>query len=282
MKGYDPAAIPFLVKRVHGDPQTRYRDDPAATALVTQARNGDQGAWNEIVDRYAPLVWFIIQHYPLSRADIDDIGETVWLLLAKQFRNISQPAALPSWLATTTQRECLRVLRGADQLRTSQTAPNLRARARASVTGFSVRSLASFAAILAGREGPTLREEWKAHLAGESGHDAVGWAKLKQAAGFVKTGAGYRCSDWADAAWRPVDAVLRSRARSNLFVLIPTFVAAYLIFRHNGTIGVLTSFESIGMIGGLLYAVIKAGRKYLDVEPPKPKARQARKQDRGT
>ena len=36
------------------------------------------------------------------------------------------------------------------------------------------------------------------------------------------------------------------------------------------------------MIGGLLYAMIKAGRKYRDVGPPKPKARQVRKQERGT
>ena len=268
-------------------------DDPAVIALVTRARDGDRGAWNEIVDRYVPLVWFICRRYQLSQADIDDIGQTVWLLLVEQLGNIRQPAALADWLATTTQRECLRVMRAASrydhaelpdagQLPAGQTAPNLRARVRASVTGFSVRSLTSLAAVLAGREGPILREEWKAHLAGESGHDAAGRAKLKQAAGFVKTGAGYRCSDWADAAWRPVDAVLRSCTRSNLFVLIVTFVAAYLIFRHDGTIGVLTSFESIGMIGGLLYAVIKAGRKHRDVKPPEPRAHQARKGDRGT
>ena len=242
-------------------------DDPAVVALVTRAREGDQGAWDEIVDRYAPLMWFICQHHLLTRPEADDVAQTVWPLLVEQLGHLRQPAALPGWLTTTTERECRRVMRG---------------RVRARFTGFSVRSLTSLAAVLAGREGPILREEWKAHLAGESGHDAADRAKLKEAAGFVKTGAGYRCSDWADAAWRPVDAVLRSCTRSNLFVLIVTFVAAYLIFRQDGTVGVLTSFESIGMIGGLLYAMIKAGRKYRDVEPPKPKARPARKQDRGT
>ena len=91
------------------------RDDPAVIALVARALDGDQHAWNEIIDRYAPLVWFICQRYRLSRADADDIGQTVWLLLVEQLGNIRQPAALPGWLATTTQRECLRVVKAASR-----------------------------------------------------------------------------------------------------------------------------------------------------------------------
>jgi RNA polymerase sigma factor (sigma-70 family) len=89
------------------------RDDPVVIALVTRARDGDQQAWHELVDRYAPLVWSICQRYRLNRHDIDDIGQTVWLLLVEQLGNLREPAALPGWLATTTQRECLRVLRAA-------------------------------------------------------------------------------------------------------------------------------------------------------------------------
>jgi RNA polymerase sigma factor (sigma-70 family) len=89
------------------------RDDPAVIALVTRARDGDQHAWNEIVDRYAPLVWSICNRYQLNRNDIDDVGQTVWLLLVEQLGNLRAPAALPGWLATTTQRECLRLLRTA-------------------------------------------------------------------------------------------------------------------------------------------------------------------------
>jgi RNA polymerase sigma factor (sigma-70 family) len=91
------------------------RDDSSVSALVARARDGDQPAWNEIVERYAPLVWSICNRYRLSRQDIDDIGQTVWLLLVEQLGNIRQPAALPGWLATTTQRECLRVLRAASR-----------------------------------------------------------------------------------------------------------------------------------------------------------------------
>jgi RNA polymerase sigma factor (sigma-70 family) len=91
------------------------RDDSSVSALVARARAGDQPAWNELVERYAPLVWSICNRYRLSRQDIDDIGQTVWLLLVEQLGNIRQPAALPGWLATTTQRECLRVLRAASR-----------------------------------------------------------------------------------------------------------------------------------------------------------------------
>jgi RNA polymerase sigma factor (sigma-70 family) len=91
------------------------RDDSSVSALVARARDGDQTAWDEIVERYAPLVWSICNRYRLSRPDIDDIGQTVWLLLVEQLGNIRQPAALPGWLATTTQRECLRVLRAASR-----------------------------------------------------------------------------------------------------------------------------------------------------------------------
>jgi len=87
------------------------RDDPVVIALIARARDGDQRAWNEIVDRYGPLVWSICKRYELSRHDIDDIGQTVWLLLVEQLGNLRQPAALAGWLTTTTHRECLRVIR---------------------------------------------------------------------------------------------------------------------------------------------------------------------------
>jgi RNA polymerase sigma factor (sigma-70 family) len=37
----------------------------------------------------------------------------VWLLLVEQLGKLREPAALPGWLATTTQRECLRALTAA-------------------------------------------------------------------------------------------------------------------------------------------------------------------------
>ena len=72
------------------------RDDPAVIALVARARDGDQGAWNEFVDRYAPLGWSICNRYRLSRHDIDDVGQTVWLLLVEQLGNLAYLQRCPA------------------------------------------------------------------------------------------------------------------------------------------------------------------------------------------
>jgi RNA polymerase sigma factor (sigma-70 family) len=89
------------------------RDDILVTGLVTRATTGDQQAWDALVERYAPLVWAICRRYRLSAADAADAGQSVWLRLVEHLGNLRDPAALPGWLATTTQRECARVLRAA-------------------------------------------------------------------------------------------------------------------------------------------------------------------------
>jgi RNA polymerase sigma factor (sigma-70 family) len=87
------------------------RDDPAVVDLVLRARSGDQAAWNEIVERYAPLLWSICRTYRLADDEAEDLGQTVWLRLVEHLAVIREPAALPGWLAVTTRRECLTVLR---------------------------------------------------------------------------------------------------------------------------------------------------------------------------
>lgn len=89
------------------------RDDSSVVALVSRVGDGDQEAWNEIIERYSPLVWSICLRFELTRQDIDDVGQSVWLLLVENIQSLREAAALPGWLATTTRRECLRVVRAA-------------------------------------------------------------------------------------------------------------------------------------------------------------------------
>jgi RNA polymerase sigma factor (sigma-70 family) len=89
------------------------RDNSSVVALVARVGDGDQAAWNELIDRYSPLVWSICLRFELSRQDIDDVGQSVWLRLVENIGTLREAAALPGWLATTTRRECLRVLRSA-------------------------------------------------------------------------------------------------------------------------------------------------------------------------
>jgi RNA polymerase sigma factor (sigma-70 family) len=83
------------------------------TDLVSRARNGDKQAWDALVERYAPLIWSICRKYELRGADAEDVGQSVWLHLVDHLDRVRDPAALPGWLATTTRRECARVLRAA-------------------------------------------------------------------------------------------------------------------------------------------------------------------------
>jgi RNA polymerase sigma factor (sigma-70 family) len=89
--------------------------DPAVVLLVNRARQDDKAAWDELVARFAPLVWSICRRYRLSRSDAEDVSQVVWLRLVEHLSALREPAALPGWIATTTQRECLRLLRVARQ-----------------------------------------------------------------------------------------------------------------------------------------------------------------------
>jgi RNA polymerase sigma factor (sigma-70 family) len=88
-------------------------DDSVVIDLVASARDGDVQAWDALVERYAPLIWSICRKYRLGRADADDVGQSVWLHLVDHLGKIREPAALAGWLATTTRRECGRLVRAA-------------------------------------------------------------------------------------------------------------------------------------------------------------------------
>lgn len=80
------------------------------TDLVSAAREGDQDAWDAIVERFLPLVGAIARRHRLSEADGDDVSQTVWLRLVEHLGDLREPAALPGWIRTTTRNECLRVI----------------------------------------------------------------------------------------------------------------------------------------------------------------------------
>src|SRR5690242_1446470 len=87
--------------------------DEPVTDLVARARSGDKQAWDALVERFAPLIWSICRRHRLGETDAADVSQSVWLRLVDQLDLIREPAALPGWLATTTRREALRVVRAA-------------------------------------------------------------------------------------------------------------------------------------------------------------------------
>jgi RNA polymerase sigma factor (sigma-70 family) len=80
-----------------------------AATLVNQAAAGDQGAWSQLVDHYARLVWAVTRSFRLSDSDAADVSQMVWLRLLEHINRVD-PERVGAWLVVTTRRECLRIL----------------------------------------------------------------------------------------------------------------------------------------------------------------------------
>src|ERR1035441_206566 len=73
--------------------------------------------------------------------------------------------------------------------------------------------------------------------------------RAREAAGVVAASVLYRLHDVADAAWRPVDAVLARRELSNLVATIPTLAAGLLVMRDGGICGLINSRSEERRVG---------------------------------
>jgi RNA polymerase sigma factor (sigma-70 family) len=84
------------------------QDDVAV--LLLRANEGDQQAWNAIVDRFTNLLWSVARGHRLGTADAADVVQTTWLRLVEHLDDIREPDRLTAWLITTARRESLRVI----------------------------------------------------------------------------------------------------------------------------------------------------------------------------
>ncbi len=80
-------------------------------SLLEAASNGDQTAWDALVERYARLVWSVVRGFRLDDAAAHDVFQTVWLRLVEHVDRIREPERLPGWLSMTAKNECIRVLK---------------------------------------------------------------------------------------------------------------------------------------------------------------------------
>lgn len=86
-------------------------DQRALPDLVLAAADGEDAAWEALVDRFAGLVWGVARSHGLSEADAADVSQSTWLRLAENVRSVRQPERIAGWLATTARNESIRVLR---------------------------------------------------------------------------------------------------------------------------------------------------------------------------
>jgi RNA polymerase sigma factor (sigma-70 family) len=85
-------------------------DDGTVAALVKRAGDGDEEAWSQLVERFAPLVTLVCRRFGLPEPDLLDVGQSVWLTLLEHLDDIRDARALAGWIATTTRRECLKIV----------------------------------------------------------------------------------------------------------------------------------------------------------------------------
>lgn len=83
--------------------------------LVRSASAGDQCAWDALVHQFGGLISAVSRAYRLCDADAADVAQATWLRLLEHLDDLNDLACVGAWLATTTRRECLRVLRAAQR-----------------------------------------------------------------------------------------------------------------------------------------------------------------------
>jgi len=84
--------------------------DSITTALLHHAKQGDQQAWNRLVDVYLPLVFHWCKKQNLQEADILDVGQDVLLRVSKNlksFRRDRRQDTFRGWLWQITRNAIL-------------------------------------------------------------------------------------------------------------------------------------------------------------------------------
>jgi len=86
------------------------RDGRGGGELVRRAVEGDARAWELIVERHQSLLWWMARQFRLSTDDAADAVQLTWLRCLEHLHQLSDEAALGSWLVTICRRECYRLV----------------------------------------------------------------------------------------------------------------------------------------------------------------------------
>jgi hypothetical protein len=79
------------------------------SALLAAAAAGDDRAWDELVGRYAQLVWDVARSYRLDPVATADVCTITWLRCVDRLDDISRTDDLARWLSENTAIEARRV-----------------------------------------------------------------------------------------------------------------------------------------------------------------------------
>ena len=85
--------------------------DADPISLVLAARDGSRAAWEELVDRFTPLLWVVARGHRLSSEDAADAVQMTWLRCVERLNQVRDPDSIAAWLTTICRRESLGIVR---------------------------------------------------------------------------------------------------------------------------------------------------------------------------
>jgi RNA polymerase sigma factor (sigma-70 family) len=99
--------------------------DTTVEELITAAAAGDDRAWEELVDRYQPIISSVCRRYRLRPKEGADVSQNVWLMVTRHLQSLREPRARPGWIKTSASRLTLGTLESRRRLVPSESATDL-------------------------------------------------------------------------------------------------------------------------------------------------------------
>jgi RNA polymerase sigma factor (sigma-70 family) len=78
-------------------------------AVLCLARDGDRGAWAELVSRFDLVIRRTARRNGMDASDAADVAQVTWMRLAQHIDDVRDPETIAGWLVTTARRESIRV-----------------------------------------------------------------------------------------------------------------------------------------------------------------------------
>lgn len=84
---------------------------PSDHQLQQRCRQGDMGAWQQLMDKYERLVVSIPLNYGLSHDDAFDVAQIAFTALIQSLETLRDDSNLGGWLATVARRHTWRMVK---------------------------------------------------------------------------------------------------------------------------------------------------------------------------
>src|SRR6476659_10219776 len=83
---------------------------PTDRELLIACREGDESAWEVLVDRYQRLIYAIPRRAGLNEDQASEVFQEVFATLLQKLNDITDPDRLHAWLVTTARRKTWRLM----------------------------------------------------------------------------------------------------------------------------------------------------------------------------